>query len=83
MPEAAFTFEKLISDVKEVYKGIRQGVYHRRRRTQRRKRQIHYGGNRGRSARTAFGHVQLGGVADMLKDVIEKEAGIKARTGTN
>jgi 6-phosphofructokinase 1 len=40
----------------------------------------------GAFAKDSFGHVQLGGVADMLKAVIEKEVGIKARTqklGTN
>jgi len=85
MPEAAFCFEKLLNDVKEVHKqfgrvfivtgeGLRDGS-----------------GNYV-SAETSgvgvdsFGHAQLGGVAEMLKAVIEKEVGIKTRfnkLGTN
>ncbi|MHC4159337.1 MAG: 6-phosphofructokinase, partial [Planctomycetota bacterium] len=42
--------------------------------------------DKGAFAKDSFGHVQLGGVAEMLKAVIEKEVGIKARCnrpGTN
>jgi 6-phosphofructokinase len=76
MPEAAFTFEKLIRDVKEVYKEfgrvfivVSEGLK----------------GDKGNyiAAETAglgkdaFGHATLGGAAEILKKVIEKEAGIK------
>ncbi len=85
MPEAAFSFEKLVADIKEVYKefgrvfivageGLKdaQGNY--------------VTADSGAFSKDSFGHVQLGGVAEMLKAVIEKEVGIKARfnkLGTN
>jgi 6-phosphofructokinase 1 len=85
MPETAFTWEKFVNDVKDVYKrlgevfiivgeGLKdaEGKY--------------VTADTGAFAKDSFGHVQLGGVADMLKAVIEKEVGIKARTqklGTN
>lgn len=85
MPEAAFSFEKFIADVKEVYKtfgrvfivvgeGLKdaEGKY--------------VTADSGAFSKDSFGHVQLGGVAEMLKAVVEKEVGIKARVnkpGTN
>jgi len=85
MPEAAFSFEKLVADVKEVYaefgrvfivagEGLKDadGNY--------------VTADSGAFGRDSFGHAQLGGVAEMLKAVIEKEVGIKARfnkLGTN
>ena len=85
MPEAAFSFEKLVKDVKEVHKQFSrvfivtgEGLKDEN-------------GNYV-SAETSgvgvdnFGHAQLGGVAEMLKAVIEKEVGIKTRfnkLGTN
>jgi len=85
MPEAAFSFDKLVADVKEVYRefgrvfivageGLKDadGNY--------------ITADSGAFSRDSFGHVQLGGVAEMLKAVIEKEVGIKARfnkLGTN
>ena len=85
MPEAAFSFEKLVADVTEVHKefgrvfivageGLKdaEGNY--------------VTADSGDFSKDSFGHVQLGGVAEMLKAVIEKEVGIKARfnkLGTN
>ncbi len=85
MPEAAFSFEKLVADVKEVYaefgrvlivagEGLKDadGNY--------------VTADSGAFGKDSFGHAQLGGVAEMLKAVIEKEVGIKARfnkLGTN
>ncbi len=85
MPEHAFTWERFVNDVKEVHKRLERvfivvgeglkdanGKY--------------VTADTGAFAKDSFGHVQLGGVADMLKAVIEKEVGIKARTqklGTN
>ncbi len=85
MPEAAFSFEKLVADVKEVLKefgrvfivageGLKDadGNY--------------VTADSGAFGKDSFGHAQLGGVAEMLKAVIEKEVGIKARfnkLGTN
>jgi len=74
MPEAAFSFDKLVADVKEVYRefgrvfivageGLKDadGNY--------------ITADSGAFSRDSFGHVQLGGVAEMLKAVIEKEVG--------
>ena len=85
MPEAAFSFEKLVADVTQVHKdfgrvfivageGLKDadGNY--------------VTADSGSFSKDSFGHVQLGGVAEMLKAVIEKEVGIKARfnkLGTN
>jgi 6-phosphofructokinase 1 len=78
MPEAAFTFEKLIRDVKEVYKEfgrvfiiVGEGL--------RDEKGNYITAETAGFGNDAFGHAQLGGVAEMLKNVIEKEAGIKAR----
>jgi len=78
MPEAAFTFEKLIRDVKEVYKEfgrvfiiVGEGLKD--------EKGNYITAESAGFGKDSFGHVQLGGVADMLKVVIEKEAGIKAR----
>lgn len=85
MPEIVFSFDKLISDVKEVLaefgkvfivagEGLKgaDGNY--------------ITADSGEFSKDSFGHVQLGGVAELLKAVIEKEVGIKARfnkLGTN
>jgi 6-phosphofructokinase len=85
LPEAAFSLDQLVKDVKEVHQrlgrvfivvgeGLKddQGKY--------------VTADQGSFAKDSFGHVQLGGVADMLKATIEQEVGIKARfnkLGTN
>lgn len=85
MPEAEISFEKLVSDVKGVLKAFgrvfivaAEGV---------KDRQGNYiTADIGAFAKDSFGHVQLGGVAEILKAVIEKEVGIKTRfnkLGTN
>jgi len=85
MPEAPFSFDKFVSDVKEVLKQLGrvfivagEGLKDEKGR--------YVTADTGAFAKDSFGHVQLGGVADMLKAVIEKEVGIKARfnkLGTN
>ncbi|MFH1369697.1 MAG: 6-phosphofructokinase [Planctomycetota bacterium] len=85
MPEAAFTWERFVNDVKEVHKRlgrvfivVGEGLKDANGK--------YVTADAGAFAKDSFGHVQLGGVADMLKAVIEKEVGIKARTqklGTN
>ncbi len=85
MPEAAFTWEKFVNDVREVHKRfgrvfivVGEGLKDENGK--------YVTADTGAFAKDSFGHVQLGGVADMLKVVIEKEVGIKARTqklGTN
>ena len=85
MPEAAFTWQNFINDVREVYKRlgrvfivVGEGLKDENGK--------YVTADTGAFAKDSFGHLQLGGVADMLKNVIEKEVCIKARTqklGTN
>ena len=77
MPEAAFTFEKLIRDVKEVYREfgrvfiiVGEGLKDEKGNT--------IAAETAGFGKDAFGHATLGGVAEILKNVIEKEVGIKA-----
>ncbi len=78
MPEAAFTFEKLIRDVKEVYKEFGR-VFIIAGEGLKDDKGNYVTAESAGFGKDSFGHVQLGGVAEMLKVVIEKEAGIKAR----
>jgi 6-phosphofructokinase 1 len=78
MPEAAFTFEKLIRDVKEVYREFGRAFIIVGEGLKDEKGNYITAETAG-FGNDAFGHAQLGGVAEMLKNVIEKEAGIKAR----
>jgi ATP-dependent phosphofructokinase / diphosphate-dependent phosphofructokinase len=85
MPEAAFTWEKFISDVREVYKRLSR-VFIAVGEGLKDENGKYVTADSGAFAKDSFGHVQLGGVAEMLKGVIEKEVGIKARCnrlGTN
>jgi 6-phosphofructokinase 1 len=85
MPEAAFTWEKFVSDVREVYKRLNR-VFIAVGEGLKDENGKYVTADTGAFAKDSFGHVQLGGVAEMLKVVIEKEVGIKARCnrlGTN
>jgi len=85
MPEAAFSFDKLISDVKEVLEELGR-VFIVAGEGLKDKDGNYVTADSGAFSKDSFGHIQLGGVADMLKAVIEKEVGIKARfnkLGTN
>jgi len=85
MPEAVFSFDKLVSDVKEVLKELGR-VFIVAGEGLKDKNGNYITADSGAFSKDSFGHVQLGGVADMLKAVIEKEVGIKARfnkPGTN
>ena len=85
MPEAAFSFDKLVNDVREVLKEVGrvfivvgEGLKDKNGR--------YITADTGAFGKDSFGHTQLGGVAEMLKSVIEREVGIKARfnkLGTN
>jgi len=85
MPEAAFTFEKFVEDVKQVYKELGrvfivsgEGLKDQSGR--------YITADEGKFSKDSFGHVQLGGVGAMLKAVVESEVGIKTRfnlLGTN
>ncbi|MFA5238655.1 MAG: 6-phosphofructokinase [Phycisphaerae bacterium] len=85
MPESAFSFDKLIADVKEVYKELGR-VFIVVGEGLKNEKGEYITADKGAFGRDSFGHVQLGGAAEMLKAVIEKEVGIKARCnkpGTN
>jgi len=85
MPEAAFSFEKFVSDVKEVLKEFSR-VFIVAGEGLKDEKGEYITADKGAFGKDSFGHVQLGGVAEMLKAVIEKEVGIKARCnrpGTN
>ena len=85
MPEAAFSFEGLVSDVKDVLRRLGR-VFIVAGEGLKDKKGNYITADAGTFAKDSFGHQQLGGVADMLKAVIEKEVGIKTRfnkLGTN
>jgi len=85
MPESAFSFDKLISDVKEVLKELGR-VFIVAGEGLKDEKGKYVTADKGAFGKDSFGHIQLGGVAEMLKAVIEKEIGIKARfnkPGTN
>ncbi len=78
MPEAAFNFEKLVADVKEVYKEFGR-VFIVAGEGLKDENGNYVTAERSNLGTDSFGHAQLGGVAEMLKAVIEKEVGIKTR----
>jgi 6-phosphofructokinase len=85
MPEAAFTFEKFVEDVKQVYKELGR-VFIVSGEGLKDKSGQYITADQGKFSKDSFGHVQLGGVGAMLKAVVESEVGIKARfnlLGTN
>lgn len=87
MPEAAFSFDKLITDVRQVLKNIgRVFIVAGEGLKDDKGNYVTADAGAGAFGKDSFGHVQLGGAADMLKAVIEKEVGIKTRCnklGTN
>ncbi len=85
MPEVEFTFDKLVSDVKEVLKELGR-VFIVAGEGLKDKNGNYITADTGAFGKDSFGHAQLGGVAEILKAVIEKEVGIKVRfnkLGTN
>ena len=85
MPEAAFSFDKFVSDVQEVLKTFGRVFIVAGEGLKDAKGQ-YITADSGVFSKDSFGHVQLGGIAEMLKAVIEKEVKIKARfnkLGTN
>lgn len=85
MPEAVFTFDKLVTDVKTVLKEHKR-VFIVAGEGLKDENGNYVTADSGDFGKDSFGHAQLGGVAEMLKAVIEKEVGIKARfnkLGTN
>jgi 6-phosphofructokinase 1 len=85
MPESAFSFDKLVSDVKEVLKELGR-VFIVAGEGLKDEKGEYITADKGKFGEDSFGHAQLGGVAEMLKVVIEKKVGIKTRfnkLGTN
>lgn len=78
VPEIPFTFEKFAADVKEVHKRLGWVVVLAAEGLKDPKGNYITAAS-GKFAKDSFGHVQLGGVAETLKAVIEQEAGIKCR----
>jgi len=85
LPEAAFSFDKLVRDVEEVLKRLGR-VFIVAGEGLKDENGNYVTADSGAFGKDSFGHAQLGGVAEMLKAVIEKEVKIKARfnkLGTN
>lgn len=85
MPEAAFSFDKFVRDVQDVLKSLGRVFIVAGEGLKDDKGQ-YVTADSGAFSKDSFGHVQLGGVAEMLKAVIEKEVKIKTRfnkLGTN
>jgi 6-phosphofructokinase 1 len=85
MPEAAFSFDNFVRDVQEVLKAFGR-VFIVAGEGLKDEKGKYVTADSGTFSKDGFGHVQLGGVAEMLKAVIEKEVKIKARfnkLGTN
>jgi len=78
MPEAGFSWDKLVSDVEEVLKRLGR-VFIVAGEGLKNEKGEYITADSGAFGKDSFGHLQLGGVADMLKAVIEKEVKIKAR----
>ena len=79
LPEIPFSIDKFVGDVREVVKrlggcvitageGIRDADGNYRSEAV------------GAFGKDSFGHAQLGGAADVLRAIVEKEVGVKART---
>ena len=78
VPEVPFNVERFLSDVREVHRRLgrvflvaSEGLVD--------EKGEYLAAQAGRFATDAFGHRQLGGVAEFLQSLIEKEIGIKAR----
>ncbi len=78
LPEVPFSVEKFVQDVKEVISRIGrcfivagEGLVDEKGK--------HITAQTGAFSKDAFGHAQLGGIAEMLKSVVEREVGVKCR----
>jgi 6-phosphofructokinase 1 len=85
LPEIPFTVDRFIEDCKEVYKEFGRIFIVAGEGIKGENGKI-ISEDAGAFSKDSFGHSQLGGVGDILKGLVEKEVGIKARvnkTGTN
>ena len=78
LPEAAFSLKKFVDDVKTVHKRLGR-VFIVVGEGLKDKDGNYVTTQAGDFAKDSFGHVQLGGVAEMLKAVVEQKAGFKCR----
>lgn len=78
LPEAAFTVDKFLADVKAVHARLGR-VFIVVGEGLKDKDGNYVTTQMGDFAKDSFGHVQLGGVAEMLKSVVEEQAGHKCR----
>ncbi len=78
VPEIAFSIERFVADVRATYKRMGRVVVLASEGIKDEKGE-YVTTQTGALAKDSFGHVQLGGVAETLKAVIEKEVGIKCR----
>ncbi|NLX14928.1 MAG: 6-phosphofructokinase [Phycisphaerales bacterium] len=79
LPEVAFSIERFIADVRDVIRqvgfcviAVGEGI-----RDDKGKLLAEVGGQ---FAKDAFGHTQLGGASETLREIVENEVGIKCRT---
>ncbi len=85
VPETGFAWDRFVRDVEEVLKRLGR-VFIVAGEGLKDDKGEYITADKGAFAKDSFGHVQLGGVAEMLKAVIEKEVKIKTRfnkLGTN
>jgi len=85
LPEVAFTPDKFIADCKEVLKNFSR-IFIVTGEGLKNEQGDYITSDAGSFGKDSFGHAQLGGVAEILKELVEKEVGIKARfnkLGTN
>ena len=85
LPERVFSFEKFVNDVRGVLKEFKR-VFIVAGEGLRNEKGRYITADTGEFAKDSFGHAQLGGVAEILKAIVEKQVGIKARfnkLGTN
>lgn len=78
LPEISFSLDRFVQDVRETLKRIGRCVIVAGEGLRNEKGYIAEQG--GEFSQDAFGHKQLGGVADFLQRVIEKEVGVKCRS---
>ena len=78
VPEIPFSFDRFVADVTETHKRLGMVVVLASEGL-RDESGEYITTQKGELARDSFGHVQLGGVAETLKNVIEKEVGLKCR----
>ncbi len=78
VPEIPFSFEKFVSDVKETHRRLGRVVILASEGLKNENGE-YITTQTGALAKDSFGHVQLGGVAETLKTVIETQVGLKCR----